>query len=1398
MAGDEEANGKDAAMNDTNHSTASSTKKKSKAKPQQLATVGETLSFVWECGSKVRFLLIFGSFAAMLNGLVYPILAYLFSSAFADISSAENEGLKQVRELAYTFMLVGTYALICATIQGWCFEIVAYYGSQAFRLQWFRALLRQDPAYFDVRDIGGLAAQIGPNAGKFRRGVGRKMGEGIQFFTTGVGGLAYAFFSSWRVALVILAIIPFVAIAAMATVFYNQSKGKRAAASYKTAGSVAYSTVSAIRTVLSLNAIPSMVERYQEATSEAYELATQVLIKIGFANGSMLGTFLLLYAALTLYGSALLYRDVEDTGCDPSDGVSGNDTCDNSAPAVFGAMLGVAFAGQGISQFGNATEAFTAARVAVFEALAAIHRLPGADEEIIFKEEEESDADELGNTSHSGKGKDTKESKDTSAALVALADGGKSVQFGKDEKDGEMKPIKAILPKYEIDAFSNEGLKPTDIQGAISFQDVEFNYPTRVNDPILQGLSTEIKAGSTVAFVGPSGGGKSTVIAMIERFYDPSKGSILLDGTNLKDINVKHLRSSIGYVGQEPTLFATSIRGNIRYGKPDATDEEIEEAARLANAHDFITSFTEGYETQCGDKGSQLSGGQKQRIAIARVLVGNPKILLLDEATSALDAESELVVQDALDNILEKKKITTLVVAHRLSTIRNADEINVIVGGKVVEQGTHDELMGMQSYYRRLVDKQEGGGGDSNPSSNPSSRGPSRSNSAADLAKMDSSVMMGRADGAPHIRFRNVTFAYPTRPKKTILNKFNLVVKQGETIALVGPSGQGKSTTVGMIERFYDPTEGTVEYFGTDIKDLNVAWYRDQIGYVGQEPTLFNDTIANNVAYGAPGATREQIEEACKQANAHDFILEFNEGYETPLGEKTALSGGQKQRIAIARALLKSPKVLLLDEATSALDNESEALVQEAIDKLISSGEHTVLMIAHRLSTVRGADKIAVVADGKVVEFGSHDELLLKEDGRYKRLNESSKRTATMASTGLKQTIMSTVDEDEEEEEKHDWEKIEAELQEKAFNMQRARELASPDMFFICIGSIGAVMAGGVFPMWGVLFSETINILYRRVEPCDNALGEIPGGFDTCEDYWEDSADDMRDSSFTVAIFWGVVFVGCIIGNILTFWGFGMASERMNKRIRDSTFSALLRQEVAFFDKHSVGSITSQLQDDAAKLHAFSGEPIRAFVVASSSVLTGLVLSFIFMWPFALLAIGCVPLMGFATSIEMKQFLGEDEGTDSAADELNSPGGIIVETLLNIRTVSALTLEEQRFADYEKALLNSEPNHRFEAFMGGVTSGLSMFIQQWINALQMWFGGWLLFTFPEDYEFNDFLIANFAVLFALFGLGAAFQDVSDSNAVKVSAGRIFYLLDRVSAIDPMSEEGKKLDVDVSC
>ncbi|RLN91902.1 hypothetical protein BBJ28_00018632, partial [Nothophytophthora sp. Chile5] len=202
-----------------------------------------------------------------------------------------------------------------------------------------------------------------------------------------------------------------------------------------------------------------------------------------------------------------------------------------------------------------------------------------------------------------------------------------------------------------------------------------------------------------------SGGGKSTIISLIERFYDPVAGEIFMDGYNLKELNLNWLRSQIGLVGQEPTLFIGTIADNIAYGLQEKpSQEEIEAAAKMANAHDYITQFPDGYETQVGMKGEQLSGGQKQRIAIARAILKNPNLLLLDEATSALDSESEKVVQEALDKVVALKRRTTIVIAHRLSTIRRADKICVVSGGKVAEQGTHQELLVLNGIYAGLVE----------------------------------------------------------------------------------------------------------------------------------------------------------------------------------------------------------------------------------------------------------------------------------------------------------------------------------------------------------------------------------------------------------------------------------------------------------------------------------------------------------------------------------------------------------------------------------------------------------------------------------------------------------------------------------------------------------------------
>ncbi|CAM6028990.1 unnamed protein product [Sphagnum balticum] len=268
------------------------------------------------------------------------------------------------------------------------------------------------------------------------------------------------------------------------------------------------------------------------------------------------------------------------------------------------------------------------------------------------------------------------------------------------------KMFEVIKRTPPIDTSDLRGIIPDTLRGEITLENIDFSYPTRPDVPIFTNFNLTISPGTTVALVGESGSGKSTVVSLIQRFYDPNGGAVLVDGIDIKTLQLKWLRQQIGLVSQEPVLFSTSIRDNIAYGKDGATDEEIQAAAVRANAANFINKMPEGYETQVGEAGIQLSGGQKQRVAIARAILKNPGILLLDEATSALDAESERVVQDALEHIMVGR--TTVVVAHRLTTIRNANVIAVLQRGNIVETGTHTELLrNPDGAYSQLVHLQQ-------------------------------------------------------------------------------------------------------------------------------------------------------------------------------------------------------------------------------------------------------------------------------------------------------------------------------------------------------------------------------------------------------------------------------------------------------------------------------------------------------------------------------------------------------------------------------------------------------------------------------------------------------------------------------------------------------------------
>jgi ABC-type multidrug transport system fused ATPase/permease subunit len=273
-----------------------------------------------------------------------------------------------------------------------------------------------------------------------------------------------------------------------------------------------------------------------------------------------------------------------------------------------------------------------------------------------------------------------------------------SIQRALGATDRVFELIDGDVEKIDIVA---ENIPAKHSRGEIEFKNVSFNYPSRPEFDVLKSISFKAHSGETVALVGSSGSGKSTIASLILRFYDPQQGTIEIDGVNSKDISLTELRKQIALVPQDVILFAGSIKDNIAYGKPNATDAEIEEASKKANAYHFIESFPDKFNTLVGERGIQLSGGQRQRIAIARAVLKNPSILILDEATSSLDSESEHLVQEALDKLMVGR--TSIVIAHRLATIRNADKIVVLQKGIVQETGTHQQLiLNEEGFYHKL------------------------------------------------------------------------------------------------------------------------------------------------------------------------------------------------------------------------------------------------------------------------------------------------------------------------------------------------------------------------------------------------------------------------------------------------------------------------------------------------------------------------------------------------------------------------------------------------------------------------------------------------------------------------------------------------------------------------
>jgi len=443
----------------------------------------------------------------------------------------------------------------------------------------------------------------------------------------------------------------------------------------------------------------------------------------------------------------------------------------------------------------------------------------------------------------------------------------------------------------------------------------------------------------------------------------------------------------------------------------------------------------------------------------------------------------------------------------------------------------------------------------------------------------------------------------------------------------------------------------------------------------------------------------------------------------------------------------------------------------------MKKSSQTTIVIAHRLSTIRNSDRIAVIFRGRVREIGNHDELMDK-NGIYRRLVELQE-----ASIDLDLDNLISVDEENFRRSSISQENIEKqdESEESEADIKTVRKMSEMDFSYLMIGAIGAMFSGGMFPLWGIVFGEMIDLLYKPVD-CDSS--------DDCSssDY-DEVADDMQHDSFVVAVWWTLIILQTLVGYSLMYYGLGVASERLNKRVREAAFISLIRQEVGFFDTLNPSSLTSQLQNDVTLLSAFTSQPVRVIVMNIFSVLIGILISFIYMWPLALMAMATLPLYSIGAIGEMKLMTGEDEKISSLDVPVNSSGGIIVETLVNIKTVASLTLEEHIFQKYCKVLTNENESYVETSMYCGFVAGFSFAIQFFSFAFYFWWGGTLIDQYGYDY--HDFLISLFALIFSLSGMAVAMMDMTSKEQATAASERLFKIINRRSKIDPIAGNTSK-------
>ncbi|KAJ3269221.1 GTPase-activating protein [Terramyces sp. JEL0728] len=635
------------------------------------------------------------------------------------------------------------------------------------------------------------------------------------------------------------------------------------------------------------------------------------------------------------------------------------------------------------------------------------------------------------------------------------------------------------------------------------------------------------------------------------------------------------------------------------------------------------------------------------------------------------------------------------------------------------------------------------------------------------------------------IELSNIHFTYPSRPERKILDNFSLKIKAGTSVALVGQSGSGKSTIVQLLERFYDPDSGNILLDGRDLKSINVASLRQSFAIVSQEPVLFDGTILENVAFGLAGTPMESespkvieklVIKACKEANATEFIDILPNRYNTAVGERgMLLSGGQKQRIAIARAIIKDPKILLLDEATSALDSQSERLVQEALEA--ASKSRTTITVAHRLSTIVNSDKIVVMALGEIKEMGTHQELL-SLDGLYSKLvklqvvDGGHDKDTFMNTDGtvLDVTLGRNATVNDKTVSRKNSKKADLEGQTENAGYTRSQafaalmKISSTEMNYIIPAAVFSVLVGLINPYFSYSYANLVTDFSSGVDL--NAKG----------------------------IHWALVFYGCgatsftacFLYNSL----FGTSGEILVERLRSKIFTKLVKQDISFYDReeNTIGVLTSKLSTNAQLVLGATGVPLGGLGQLLSCVVVSILISFFSGWKLTLVAVSLLP---FLILNIVARFLVAGYLTEKNKNAYQISAKIANEAVAAIKTVQSLTREEaivERYATVMNETLQNGLNSAVISSLVFAFSEASVFA---IYALVFYYGGHLLAY--EGYTLNSFFTVFIEIIFGAKAMGVASAQLPDFIKGLDAAKELLNLLDEQVAID-VDAGGKKIDM----